>query len=162
MANGTILLPTDAALNATLKAIMSLFGNSTTATTTTTDPAAIMLSLPQFKDVLAYHIIAGVNIGETPTTGVKTTLLKSYKQSFCNPASAGTVTVTRATSGNITFTDAVGTVANATLLGESCNGIVWEIDAVLLPCGVSLVMRCLKSMVLHCDLVSTSNRDAMS
>ena len=93
--------------------------------------------LPQLQDVLDYHIIPSINVGATPISGVKATLLKSAVEQagFCTAPAPATVELTAA-GGSVTFTDAAGTVANATVRGSACNGIIYDIDAVLLPCGI--------------------------
>lgn len=132
LANGTVLVPTNAAFNAALQSIQDMFAAMNMTVPTTAD----IMGLPQMADILAYHIITAGNLGATPATGARDTLLSAAtEQTFCNTASPAQVTITR-TGTTITATDETGNVANVTVASNPpCNGVIYNIDAVLLPCN---------------------------
>jgi len=158
--NGTVFVPTNAALNATLSLILELATNLT-GTPVTSLPAGVtvadVFSNPAFQDVLKLHILPNIALDPTQLVAANFTarnfriedlpslLSTQATPNFCpngTTASAVLGASVNGTSGSAITGAAViapgnmANVINATV-ADICPGVVHIIDGILLPCGLA-------------------------
>jgi len=158
---GTVFVPSNQALNATLTAVLGLVSAEAKQTVTGLPPGYTLdslFALPAFQDVLKLHIVptavidptqlvaANFTSGKFSATKIPTLLTPQATPNFCTSADPSTATLSATVTGTsganitgavITAPGGAANVTNATVSGICDIAVVHVIDAILLPCDIA-------------------------